>query len=279
MRRRPAADPSGAPTPVVFVHGAFANGHLWDGVAAALDGRPDLDLVLPDLPMGAHHRPMTADADLSLGGLARIVLDVADALDLDRLVVVGNDSGGAITQVALGTVPDRFAGALLTPTETAEHFPPGYFRFLFPPLRLRSLMWATARLLRTDVGRRLPLTFGHLIRRRLPAAEAERMMGPLWRSAGARDDLRRVLRSVDAAELAEASARFDEVRASVDVAWVAGDRIFPDADADLLAAAFPNGRRVADIDASLSLVPLDQPAAVADRLVDLVARVRAVEPA
>lgn len=277
VRRHRSDDGTGgaAGTPVLFVHGAFVNGHLWDGVIDTLGAAAEpLDLIAPDLPLGAHHRPLAADADLSLPAVVEMLGAVLDALGVDQAVVAANDSGGAITQQLLTTHPTRISGVLLTSTETADNFPPRYFRFLFPPLRLRAPMWSTCQLLRTGPGRRLPITFGHLIERRLTTAEAATLMGPLWTSAGARHDLRRFLTAAlaDQALMHAAEARFASFGAPVDVAWSAGDRIFPDRDATRLAAAFPAGRRVADISGSGSLSPLDQPGQVADRLLGLIAR-------
>lgn len=272
-------DTDGPPAlPVLFVHGAFVNGHLWDQVADELARHhrvdsPRLHLLVPDLPLGAHHRPFGPGSSFDLPDVVEMLTAVLDGLGVNGAVLVGNDSGGAIGQCFMAAHPDRVLGALLTPTETSDNFPPRAFRFLFPPLRLRALMWSTAHLLRFHTGRRLPFTFGRLVRRRLPADEAHLVMGPLWSSAGARADLRRFLRTIDPEVMRVAEARFTTVTAPVDVAWCTDHRVFPDADADRITNAFPNGRRVADVTDALPLTPLDQPAQVADRLRDLLDRV------
>ena len=90
-------------------------------------------------------------------------------------------------------------------------------------------------------------------------------MGPVWGSPGARNDLRLFLIAAtdDPDLLKRAEARFDQLGAPVDIAWTAGDRVFPDGDADRLADRFPRGRRVGDITDSGSLSPFDQPDQVA----------------
>ena len=57
--------PRDAPV-VVFIHGAFVDGRLWRKVVPSLEG--SLRCVVPDLPLGAHHTPMRAGADLSPPG-------------------------------------------------------------------------------------------------------------------------------------------------------------------------------------------------------------------
>lgn len=133
-------------------------------------------------------------------------------------------------------------------------------------------MWVTCQLLRTNPGRRLPFTIGHLIKRPLPTPDARTLMGPLWTSRGARNDLRLFRKGADPAAMKRAAAKFDTFTSPVDVAWSANDRIFPDLDASLLASSFPAGRRVADISNTGSVSPLDQPEQVADRLLALVER-------
>ena len=52
------------------------------------------------------------------------------ALDLDRVTIVGNDSGGAMSQVLVTTHPERIARLVLTNCDTHENFPPGIFKAL-----------------------------------------------------------------------------------------------------------------------------------------------------
>src|SRR5690348_11027975 len=92
-------------SPIVFVHGVGVNGDLWRHVAPRLaDGHR---CITPDLPWGSHSIPLKPDADLSLPGMARIVADFLDALDLDGVTIVANDTGGAVAQALVGRHPER----------------------------------------------------------------------------------------------------------------------------------------------------------------------------
>ena len=84
--------------PVVFVHGYMMGGQLWRGVAARLAER-GLRCIAPTWPLGAHPEPLRPGADRSIHGVARIVADTMGALDLDDVVIVGNDTGGVVTQL------------------------------------------------------------------------------------------------------------------------------------------------------------------------------------
>lgn len=70
---------------VFFVHGVGVNGDLWRGVARRLAGTHRC--VVPDLPWGSHSLPISADADLSLPGMARIVADAIAGLELEDVTL------------------------------------------------------------------------------------------------------------------------------------------------------------------------------------------------
>ena len=84
---------------LVFLHGLLMDASLWDGVIADL--APRYRCIAPTLPLGAHNQPMGPDADLSLPGIARLVGELLDRLDLDKVTVVGNDTGGALVQLLM----------------------------------------------------------------------------------------------------------------------------------------------------------------------------------
>jgi pimeloyl-ACP methyl ester carboxylesterase len=256
--------------PVVFVHPALMNGHVWDDVLECADG---VRAVLPDLPLGAHSGSIEPDADLSLPALARMMAAVLDHLGIGEAIVVGNDTGGAIAQQFVADHPDRAAGLLLLSCDAFENFPPRAFRWFPKALQLPGAPWLVAQVMRAGRLRRLPITFGRLVHRRLDRAEAERIMGPLWRSRTNRHDLRRAAATMTPGLTLELARRIDGFDRPVVIAWSADDPIFPPAHADRLAALFPNGHVHAPIADSLALSPLDQPAAVASALTQLLSLV------
>lgn len=94
---------SGNGEPIVFVHGLLVNGSLWRRVVPLLE--PDFRCIVPDLPLGSHSEAMDPQADLSPPGLAQIIDQFAAALGLDRVTLVANDTGGAISQITAATTP------------------------------------------------------------------------------------------------------------------------------------------------------------------------------
>ena len=85
------------PSRSLFVHGLLVNGSLWDPAVERL--RADHRCIVPDWPLGSHSVPMNPDADLDPPAIAELVAELIDALELEDVTLVGNDSGGAISQM------------------------------------------------------------------------------------------------------------------------------------------------------------------------------------
>ena len=99
---------------IVLLRGLLMDASLWDDVIAELSA--DHRCIAPTLPLGAHRHAMHADADLSPHGLARLVAEFLDRLDLDDVTLVGNDTGGALVQLLAGDgAAARRAGSCSSP--------------------------------------------------------------------------------------------------------------------------------------------------------------------
>jgi pimeloyl-ACP methyl ester carboxylesterase len=100
---------SGTGRPIVFVHGFLVDGTLWREVTPLLER--DFRCIVPDLPLGSHRTAMKPDADLSPPGVAALIAGFLDALDLEDVVLVGNDTGGAMCQLVATRHPERLGAA------------------------------------------------------------------------------------------------------------------------------------------------------------------------
>ena len=251
---------------LVLLHGLMMDASLWDGVIADLSG--DHRCVAPTLPLGAHRMPMHADADLSLPGIARLVAEFLDRLDLDDVTLVGNDTGGALVQLLMADSADRVGRAVLASCDAFDNFPPGLTgKTLVASGRLSPGMFGLfMQQMRLRPVRRLPIAFGWLTKR--GDAATARWMRPVLTQAGIRRDTVRMLRAVAAASragdglLVVTAERLPEFKHPVLVVWATEDRVMPPSHGQRLAALVPAGRLVEVAD-SYTLIPLDQPARLA----------------
>jgi pimeloyl-ACP methyl ester carboxylesterase len=255
--------PADAPT-IVFVHGAFVDGTLWRNVVPRLEGT--YRCVVPDLPLGSHVTPMNAGADLSPPGLAKLVADFIESLELEDVTLVGNDTGGAICQLVVTRHPDRIGRLVLTPCDAYENFLPPAFRYLQVLARIPGGVTALAQAMRLPGSSRSPLAFGWLSKRRIPSDVLAAWATPLIRDAGTRRDLREVLRGISKAYTLEAATRLRNFGGPTMLAWATEDRFFKPRFAERLAGDIP-GSRLEWIDDARTFVSEDQP----ERLATLIA--------
>lgn len=144
---------SGSGRPIVFVHGFMANGDLWGGVAPELAG--EHRCIVPDWPMGSHELAMPAETDLRPPAMARLVADFIAALNLTDVVLVGNDSGGAICQIVVTEHPERIGALVLTPCDGYDKFPPFPYDVLLAVGRVPGLRAGYFQSLRFKLSRRI----------------------------------------------------------------------------------------------------------------------------
>jgi pimeloyl-ACP methyl ester carboxylesterase len=250
--------------PVVFVHGLLVNGLLWRKVVPRL-AEGGLRCIVPDWPLGSHEVPLAPSADLTPGGVARLVADVLAALELEDVTLVGNDSGGAICQLLVTRQPERVGRLVLTNCDAYDNFLPPLFRYLQWIARVPAGPAVAMQMLRVPALRRLPIAFGMLVKRPLPREVSDAYVGPILRDAGVRRDATAFLRGIDKRETIAAAERFGAFDKPVLIAWAPEDRSFKLRYAERLAAAFPQARLVTIPD-SRTFVPEDQP----DRLAELI---------
>ena len=261
---------AGPPDPdrpsVVFVHGFLVDGTLWSGVADRLAAR-GIRSYAPDWPLGAHRTPLNSDADQSPRGVAKQVLAFIEALELEDVTLVGNDTGGAICQFLIDTDVRPIGGLVLTNCDAFDTFPPFPFNIVFriakSPTRARLLLSP----MRAKVLRHSPLAYG-LLAKRFDAAQTRAWIEPALKHKAIRAEAARFLRAVKSKELLDVSTRLDRFDGSVTLVWGAADRSFTIKLGRRLAKQFRNATFV-ELPGAKTFVSLDEP----DRLADEIAAI------
>jgi pimeloyl-ACP methyl ester carboxylesterase len=247
----------GSGEPIVFLHGVLVNGDLWRDVVPRL-ADAGYRCIVPDLPLGAHELPVREDADLSPPGLAQLIADFVTALELESPTVVGNDTGGALLQIAAANHGERFGRVVLTSCDAFEHFFPTMFKYLAPLTRVPGGLSLLARAARLRAVRRAPNAFGWLMHEDPPQEVLDGWTEPLRTNPGVRRDVTKVLRAVHKRHTLAAAEKLRSFDRPVLLAWAADDKFFPLGDAERLESILPNARLV-KVENSYSFVPEDQP--------------------
>jgi pimeloyl-ACP methyl ester carboxylesterase len=255
-------DTGGDGPTIVLLHGLMMDASLWDGPIADLSA--DHRCVAPTLPLGAHRHTMHADADLSLPGIARLVAECLDRLDLQDVTLVGNDTGGALVQLLMCDGAARVGRVVLASCDAFDNFPPGLTgKTLVLTGKLSPRMFGLfMQQMRLRMIRRLPIAFGWLTKR--GDAATARWTKPVMKQPEIRRDAVRMLRAAAAdtnllLAAAECLPSFDRPAL---VVWASGDRVMPPEHGRRLAELLPHGRLV-EIEDTYTLIPLDQPTRLA----------------
>ncbi|KAA9162979.1 alpha/beta hydrolase [Amycolatopsis acidicola] len=256
----------GSGRPVVFVHGVLTNADLWRAVLPDV-AAAGFRAIAPDLPMGSHTVPMRADADLSPVGQAELLADFLDALDLRDVLLVGNDTGGAITQILLSRRPERVGSVVLLPSDSFEYFFPPIFAPLPKLARVPGSMLLLSMFMRVRALHRQPFLFGWVTKRPIPAEIAESYLWPPGKSAAIRRDLRKLLREVHPRHTLAAAEKLRDFDKPVLLLWASEDKLFPIRFARRLEALLPKGKLV-EVPDAYTFIPEDRPEAVVRHVVE-----------
>jgi pimeloyl-ACP methyl ester carboxylesterase len=247
---------------LVFAHGWLANANLWRNVVDSLSS--SFTCVTLDLPLGSHRLEMADRAALDPDGCGALIADALDALDAREATLIGNDSGGAYSQIALAQRPERVSRLVLTSCETPyDPFPPPPFDALPAAAASPEFLGELLAALRDRSVRRLPAAYGLLAKHPLDELVSDTYALPAVESQAVLRDVCKVMSTARAAPVHAAGealiASFDR---PVLLAWSPEDRVFPIAHARRYAAALADAA-VCTIDDAYSFTPEDQPGALA----------------
>ncbi len=259
---------SGSGSTIVFAHGLLVDGALWRKVTPRLEG--EFRCVVPDLPLGSHREAMKADADLTPPGVAKILADFIAALELDDVTLVGNDTGGAISQLVAANHPERLGRLVLTPCDAYENFLPPFFRPMQYAAKVPGLLTALVQPVRFRAVQRSPLGFGMLISPdNVDPDVLDSWVRPYLTNAGVRRDAIKFLRSISNRYTIEAAEKLRSFDRPVLIAWAPEDRFFKLRFAERLEDEIPNARLVR-IENSRTFVSEDQPERLAEEIAQFV---------
>jgi pimeloyl-ACP methyl ester carboxylesterase len=197
--------------------------------------RPHYRCYVPDLP-GAGDTAWSSQINDTIFDYATLMRGFVDQLKLERLALIGHDSGGGVARVLAADLGSRATCVILQNTELPD-FVPIQVRALKLASRSESLSATLMRLLTSSSLRRSELGFGACFgdRSLIDGEFFEACIRPLAAGAGGHNaimrrlDLRWVLR------LPEIHAR---IKAPIHLFWGDQDRYFPLQHARRMAASF-----------------------------------------
>jgi pimeloyl-ACP methyl ester carboxylesterase len=241
----------------LFVHGVLLNAHMWEGV---IDGVADARrCIAPDLlTHGAtRERP---DADVSFAGQAQALVELVDALEVERIDVVANDSGGGIAQILAARHPHRIRTLTLTNCDVHDGWPPPAFEPTVQAARAGGL-GGLLRSLHADAGvARAALAPGFEYPERLSDDTLRGFIAPFFESEERIAALERFFCAMDCRQTVEIEPLLRRLTAPTLIVWGTADIFFDIKWAHWLRQTIPGARPVVELPGAKLFFPIERPA-------------------
>ncbi len=255
---------SGSGDAALFLHGYPLNGFQWRHAVELLD--PFYRCIVPDF-MGLGATEAAPGQDLSAPAQMAMIVSLLDALKVQRVHVVANDSGGAVAQLLAVHHPDRVRSLLLTNCDTERQSPPPAMAPVIDLSRkgLFADQWLAPWLENRDRAR-APDQFGGMCYAdpANPTDEAiEMYFGPLLASPERRRQVEAHAIAQERNALAGITPALARSAVPTRIVWGMGDTIFAPENADYLDKAFGNSRGVRRLEKSKLFWPEERPDVIA----------------
>jgi pimeloyl-ACP methyl ester carboxylesterase len=239
------------------------NDALWEPALPLLPA--GFRYLLPVLPLGAHRIPMRPDADLTMPGMAGVVADFLDALELADVTLVITDWGGPLFLTDMGR-DARVGRLVICPCEAFDNFPPGFpGKVVALAVRNDLTLRTTLAALKTGWLRRQRPVFGMMAKKPVPQRIVDAWLAPARADERIRRDLAKYCRTrFDRDDLIRATDALANFTGPALVLW-SDNPLMPGPHAARLATLLP-GAVQRHIDDAYVLTMLDQPEQTAARI-------------
>jgi len=226
----------------LFVHGVLLNGYLWRNQLADLS---DIRRCIAVDLLAHGDTEIAPDQDVSVTANAKMLKEFLDALNIDQVDVVGNDSGGGIAQIFAALYPERVRSLTLTDCDTHDNWPPEAFKPFLAMAAAGGLRGTLDAMLSDKSVYRSSKALGPAYEHpeELSDDSIEKYMRPLVRTEQRTRDLQRFLAAFDNKHTLAIEDRLRTLKAPTLVVWGTDDIYFDVKWSRWLADNIPGTRR------------------------------------
>jgi len=245
---------AGAGPVALFVHGVLLNKHLW---RRQLAGLSDIRRCIAVDLLAHGDTEIAPDQDVSVAANATMLKQMLDALAIDQVDLIGNDSGGGIAQIFAALNPGRVRTLTLTDCDTHDNWPPEAFRPFLDMAAAGGLTDTLNALLSDKALYRSPGALGPAYERpeNVSDADVETYLRPLVRTQQRTRDLQRFLAAFDPRHTLAVEPQLRQLMAPTLIVWGTDDVYFPVKWAHWLAGAIPGTKAVVEFDGARLFFP------------------------
>jgi pimeloyl-ACP methyl ester carboxylesterase len=240
---------AGSGPAALFVHGVVLNKHLW---RRQLAGLSDVRRCIAVDLLAHGDTEIDPNQDVSVTANANMLREVLDALEIDKVDLVGNDSGGGIAQIFAAFNPDRLRTLTLTNCDAHDNWPPEAFK----PFVEMAIAGGLPRILNAMLADksvyRSPDALGPAYEHpeRITDEDIEIYLRPLVRTEQRTRDLQRFLAAFDNKHTVTIEPRLRQLQAPTLIVWGTDDIYFPVKWAHWLADTIPGAKPPVELEAA-----------------------------
>jgi pimeloyl-ACP methyl ester carboxylesterase len=238
----------------LFVHGVLLNSHLW---RHQLEHLSDLRRCIAVDLLAHGDTEIADDQDVSVTAQAEMLEQLLDALHVDQIDLVGNDSGGGIAQIFAARNRQRVRTLTLTNCDAHDNWPPEAFKPFLAMAAAGGLSDTLNAMLADKSVYRSPQALGPAYEdpRRLSDGDIETYLRPLVRSEKRTNDFRRFLAAFDNRHTVTVEAHLKKLSAPTLIVWGTDDIYFDVKWSRWLADTIPGTRRRIELDGARIFFP------------------------
>src|SRR5499425_1140115 len=230
----------------LFVHGVLLNGHLWRHQLAELS---DIRRCIAVDLLAHGDTEIAPDQDVSVTANAKMLKQFLDALKIEQVDLVGNDSGGGIAQIFAASYPERVRSLTLTDCDAHDNWPPEAFKPFLAMAAAGGLRGTLDAMLADKSVYRSPQALGPAYEHpeRLSDESIETYLRPLVRAEQRTSDFQRFLAAFDNKHTLAVESRLKTLKAPTLIVWGTDDIYFDGKWSHWLAENIPGARRRVEI--------------------------------
>jgi pimeloyl-ACP methyl ester carboxylesterase len=266
-QRRSIATPSGQISYVengkgpvaLFVHGVLLNGYLWRHQLADLsDTRRCVALDL----MAHGATKIEPTQDVAYDAQATMLEQFLDAMDIDTVDLVGNDSGGGISHIFAAAHPERLRSLTLTDCDAHDNWPPAAVKEFLELVARGGLGDALKKMLTDKDFVRSDEAFGLWYERAEDVADETfaTYLRPLAASPARIRDLERFFAAWDNTQTVRLEDKLRTLTVPTLIVWATDDVFFGIEWSHWLARTIPGTKRRIEYEGARLLFPEERPA-------------------
>jgi len=249
---------SGSGPVALFVHGVLMNKHLWRHQLAGLsDVRRCIALDL----LAHGDTEIEHNQNVSVTANAQMVREFLDALKIDKVDLVGNDSGGGISQIFAALNPSRVRTLTLTDCDAHNNWPPEAFKPFVEMTKAGGLPDTLKTLTGDKAVYRSAAALGPAYENPnvVSDADIDIYLKPFLRSEVRTRDLQRFVSAFDNAHTLHVEDQLRQLKMPTLIVWGTDDVYFPVKWAYWLAGAIPGARDPVELEGARLFFPEERP--------------------